>query len=85
MYRNSSKYLLITSTSYPSGLQSSTSHAIAISYHGALCHLYSTKFQQSEIADLGCFCVDLRASFLSATQTRGIEIALPPYELIVED
>ena len=72
-------------TSYPSGLQSSRSHAIAVSCHGALCHLYSTKFQQSEIADLGCFCLDLRASFLPAIQTRGIEIAFPPYELIVED
>jgi hypothetical protein len=41
--------------------------------------------ESSEAADLGCFCVDLRASLVSLTQTGGIEIAFPPYELIVED
>jgi hypothetical protein len=85
IFRNKSKYLTITTTSYPRGLEFSRSHAVAVSCHGALCHLYSTKVLQSEIADLGCFCVDLRASLVSATQTRGIEIAFRPYELIVED
>jgi hypothetical protein len=31
------------------------------------------------------FCTDLYGHFISTTPTRGIEIAFPPYKLIVED
>ena len=72
-------------TSYPSGL--SLQDHMPLQYLATEPYAIYTaqNFCSLQIDDLCCFCVDFRASFLSATQTRGIEIAFPPYELIVED